>query len=106
MALKQIAEKLPKNILTEPLSAPYDQIQKNAGGKLEINENIFDPVKVTRTALEQACSGAWLLINTYCAIAHRTQRDGIDAAEIMAKGFSGFDPRKPSEKYKDEHGTV
>lgn len=67
LALKKIAEKLPKNILTEALKAPYYQIQENAGGKLKIGKDILDPVKVTRTALENACSAA-ILITTDGAI--------------------------------------
>src|SRR3990167_938247 len=64
LALKQVAEKLPKNILTDALLAPYEQIQENAGGKLEIGENVIDPLKVTRTALSNACSVASILITS------------------------------------------
>ena len=36
VTLKEIAEELEPNILTEALKAPYEQIQENAGGNLEI----------------------------------------------------------------------
>ena len=64
LALKKIAEKLPKDILTEVLKAPYKQIQENAGGNLKIGKDIIDPVKVTRIALQNACSLAGMLITT------------------------------------------
>lgn len=56
LALKEISEKLSKNILSDAILAPYKAIQRNAGGTLEIGEDIIDPVKVTRTALDNACS--------------------------------------------------
>ena len=68
LALKQIADKQIKsgktNILTEVLQAPYKQIQENAGGNLKIGKDVYDPVKVTRIALENACSLAGILITT------------------------------------------
>jgi hypothetical protein len=33
LCLKEIAEKLPENILTESLKEPWNQIQKNAAGR-------------------------------------------------------------------------
>jgi chaperonin GroEL len=99
LALKEIADKLPEgNILKEALKAPYETIQKNAGGKLKIPE-IYDAVKVIRTALEQACSQACLLINTRTAIAFRSERTNDDAAEIIAAGFGNMP--KPSRKEYD-----
>lgn len=71
LALKTIAEKLPKNILTEAIKAPYNQIQENAGGDLEIGEDIIDPVKTTKTALRAACSVAGLILTTEVAIADK-----------------------------------
>lgn len=70
VTLKQIAEKLPKSILTEALKAPYEQIQKNSGG-LKVGDNIIDPVKTTKSALQNACSIAGVLLTTEVAIAHK-----------------------------------
>jgi chaperonin GroEL len=68
LALKKLAEDLPDdNVLKEALLAPYKQIQLNAGGKLEIPDTVIDPVKVTKCALDNACSVAGTLI-TSCAI--------------------------------------
>lgn len=71
LALKQIAEKLPESILTPVLLAPYKKIQENAGGNLEIEDHIIDPVKVTKIALREACSVAGTLITASCAINHQ-----------------------------------
>jgi len=72
LTLKAVAEELGEdNILYEPLKAPYETIQENAGGSLEIGEDILDPVKVTRLALENACSAAGILITTETAISER-----------------------------------
>ena len=68
LALKEIAEKLDENILTEALKSCYEQIQENAGGELKIG-NVLDPVKVVRVALENACSVAGTLITTSSAMA-------------------------------------
>jgi len=74
LALKSVAEKLSPTILTEALKAPYNQIQKNVGHELLIGENIVDPLKVTRTALQNACSLAGILLTTEIAIADKNER--------------------------------
>ncbi len=88
LCLKEIAEGLDDNILTEALKVPYKIIKENAGEELDI-KGVMDATKVVRTAVEQACSQAWLLINAKTIIAIRTERDRIDAAEIIAKGRDG-----------------
>jgi len=50
------------DILARAITVPWKQIQNNAGGNLEIGEDVFDPVKVTRLALENACSCAGTLL--------------------------------------------
>lgn len=98
-ALYKIAEKLPENILTEALKVPYEVIRRNAGGDLDTT-NVFDATKVIRTALEQACSQAWLLVNTKTAIAHRTERDTFDSALEIAEAIAGKKPE--SKKHYEE----
>ena len=69
LALKKVAETLPDNILTKALKAPWKKIQDNAPGrKLTIGKDILDPVKVVRTALENACSMAGLFITSESCI--------------------------------------
>jgi chaperonin GroEL len=74
LALKEIAESLgDKNILYEALMSPYKKIQENAGGKLDIADDVLDPVKVTRLAFENAVSAAGTLITTETAISEKKQ---------------------------------
>lgn len=73
LALKEISEALPQNILTKSLLAPHKQIQENAGGKLEIGERVIDPVKITISALEAACSLAGMVLTTEIAVANKNE---------------------------------
>lgn len=75
LALKEIAESFPGNILTEAIKAPYDQIQENAGGKLKIGKNIIDPVKTVISALKSATSLAGMLITTEVVIAYKNIKE-------------------------------
>jgi chaperonin GroEL len=75
LALQQIAKELGDNILTKTLNAPYEQIKDNAGGNIEIDKDVLDPVKVTRIALENACSVAGILLTTESAIADKKVTD-------------------------------
>lgn len=75
LALKEIAESLPTNILTEAIKTPYRLIQENAGQPFDIAQNIIDPVKVTRTALQTACSIAGVVITTEVAVADKDEED-------------------------------
>lgn len=70
LVLKEIAEEIPVNILTNALKAPYEQIQKNAGG-IEIGDSIIDPVKVTISAVKSACSIAGVVITTETVSAYK-----------------------------------
>ena len=72
LALREIAEELGEDdILYPALMAPYERIQQNAGRALGIPDTVLDPVKVTRLAVENACSAAGTLITTETAIAER-----------------------------------
>jgi chaperonin GroEL len=84
LALKEISDKLPDGILKEAIKAPYEAIQRNAGGKLEIPD-IYDATKIIRTAVEQACSQAVVLLNLGTIIDFRTEMDRGDAARIIAE---------------------
>ena len=85
LALKEISDELEDgNILKEALKVPYETIQRNAGGKLEIPENLYDATKVIRTAVEQACSQALMLINTNVIIAFLSEGNQKDSAKIIA----------------------
>lgn len=75
LALKEISEELPKNILSNSLKAPYEQIQKNYGDVLIIKDSVIDPVKTTISALKSACSVAGTLITTEVAVAFKREKD-------------------------------
>jgi chaperonin GroEL len=74
LALKEIADKMTSNLLTKALSAPYHQIQSNAGGKIEITDNVIDAVKTTKVALKTACNLAGLLLTVEVAIADKREK--------------------------------
>lgn len=73
VALKDIARTMPDSILFDALNAPYLQIMENAGGTLEIDEEIIDPVKTLIKALENACSAAGVLLTAGIAIANKNE---------------------------------
>lgn len=88
LCLKAISEFLPENILTNALKAPYDQIQENAGGNLEIGEDVIDPAKVIRLEVEHAVSIASSLITTDIIIAEVADKPVFDGYEMVAKAIA------------------
>jgi len=87
-ALYEIAQTLPdEDILKVPLTRPYLQIQENAGGKLAIGKDVLDPVKVTRIALESACSLAATLITTEVAIADIIKEPLNDIKRVLERAI-------------------
>lgn len=66
LTLKKIGDKLgKKSVIGEALSAPYEVIQDNAmPNKLEIGKDILDPAIVVKTAVENACKIAGLMLCT------------------------------------------
>lgn len=69
VALKDISDSLPEtSLIKSALRTPYDQIQTNAGGNLEIPEWVKDPVEVVKTALQIAASVAAQIATVNVAI--------------------------------------
>ena len=65
LCLKEIADKLPDdNVLKNALLQPYKQIQENAGGELEITDDVIDPTDAVYYAVEYATSVVANLITT------------------------------------------
>jgi chaperonin GroEL len=94
LALYKIADKLEDGaILKEAIKSPYEIIKRNAGGKVNM-EGIFDALKVIRTALEEACSQAWLLINTGTIIAFKSEVSIADAVKLLSEKINGTKSRK------------
>ncbi|MEK7578199.1 MAG: TCP-1/cpn60 chaperonin family protein [Patescibacteria group bacterium] len=91
VCLKKIAKKLGKdNILFNALEAPYEQIQKNAGGNLDIGKEIIDPAKVVRLEVEHAVSVASIMITTEILVPElrpETEAEGlIKIAKAILRG--------------------
>jgi len=65
LCLKEIADKLEDtHVLKAALQQPYKQIQENAGGELEIGEDVIDPTDAVYYAVEYATSVVANLITT------------------------------------------
>lgn len=88
LALKAIAKKLPKNILSEMLEIPHTQIQDNAGGDLEMGKDVIDPTKVVRLTIEHGVSIAATLITAHAVIPEAPERTEFEGLEILARAFS------------------
>ena len=57
IALKEVAEEFGMDsLLYNALTAPYNRIQQNAGGNLEIDENVMDSYFVVKAGIENAVS--------------------------------------------------
>lgn len=57
LSLKEVAEELGTgSLLYQALRAPYNRIQMNAGGVLEIGENVMDAFLVAKAGIENAVS--------------------------------------------------
>jgi len=90
ICLKEIAKKLDDNILTEALVAPYDQIQANAGGKLDIGKDIIDPAKVVRLEVEHGVSVASAMITTDISVPYLREKTPAEGYETIAMAIRGF----------------
>lgn len=99
LSFKEVADELGKDsVLYEALLAPYERIQSNAGGGLEIPKNIINPLKVDRLALENACSGAGMLITADGAIAEQK----LTYNDYLEKAFTKMLPRDERDDWRDE----
>ncbi len=90
ICLKKIADKLPVSILTEALRSPYEQIQKNAGGELEVGKEIIDPAKVVRLEVEHAVSVASVMITTDILIPEMREKSPAEGYEDIARSIKTY----------------
>ena len=90
LCLKEIAEELPENILTETLKEPYEQIQRNAGGNLEIGEDIIDPAKVVMLEIEHGVSIAASMITCDITIPEVREKSPAEGYEEIAKAIKMY----------------
>lgn len=90
LCLKEIAEELPESILTASLKAPYEQIQANNEEPLEIGEDIIDPTKVVRLAVEHAVSVAASLITVKLIIAEEREENPAEGYHSIADAINFY----------------
>ena len=84
LCLKKIAEKLPENVLTESLKAPYELIQKNCGG-IAIGKDVIDPAKVVKMEVEHAVSIASTMLMIDVSIAEKREISEAEGLELVAR---------------------
>lgn len=92
LALKTIAEEMGEDcIIYGALNAPHERIKSNAGGEIKVPSTVIDPLKVTRLAVENACSVAAQLITSEVAITNKERSlwDELDR-KISPKDDSDF----------------
>ena len=64
LALKEVADSLEQpSLLSEALTAPYRRIQQNAGGTLEIGNEVMDSYLCVRAGVENAVSVVKVVIS-------------------------------------------
>lgn len=90
LCLKKIADKLPANILTETLKAPYEQIQKNVGSELEIGKDVIDPAKIVRLEIEHGVSVASMLLTTDIVIPEKRDESPAEGYEKIANAINKY----------------
>lgn len=99
LALKELGEKLPEDDILRPaLFACWEQIQENAGGHLEIGEDIIDPVKAIRLALLHAVSVAASLITVKVIVAEKEDRNPVEGYLEIAQAIHEYNLYRAKEK--------
>lgn len=94
-----VAKKLGKeSLLYDVLHAPNERIKQNAGEDIEIPATVINPLKVDRLALENACSGAGMLITSDGAIAEQK----LTYNDYLEKAFSKAIPRDDRDDWRDD----
>ncbi len=87
LCLKEIAEEMGDNLLTNAIKAPYEQIQTNNEEPLEIGEDVIDSAKVVRLSVEHAVSIAANMITIKIIVPQEEERNPYDAYEDIAKAI-------------------
>lgn len=90
LCLKEIAEELEENILTETLKEPHEQIKRNYGGELNISEDVIDPAKVVRLEVEYGTSIASQMITTDILIAELEEESPGEGYKSIAKAINAY----------------
>lgn len=90
LCLKEIAERLPESILTSALKAPYEQIQENAGGELEIGKDVLDAAESQYMAVRHAAAVIAKLITVEMLIPEEKEKGPGEGYEDIAKAITFY----------------
>jgi chaperonin GroEL len=88
LCLKEIAEALPRSVLTDALIAPHNQIKENAGvDTMEIADDVIDNAKAVRLAVEHAVSVAAHLITTKIIVVEAKEESPAEGYRVIAQAL-------------------
>lgn len=91
LCLKEIAETLPEtSLLKVALQAPYNHIQENAGGSLEIGDDVIDPADAAYYAVEHATSVVASLITIKNLIPEEPEESPAEGYRAIARAINEF----------------
>jgi len=99
LAYSQIADKLGEgSVLYSMLKAPHERIKQNLGvDSLDIPDTVIDPAKVVRIAIQNACSGAGMLLTSDGAIAEVK----LTYMDYLEKAIGKAIPRDMRDDFRD-----
>lgn len=99
LAYIDVAKKLGEDsVLYKPLFSINERIKENMGSDVEISKSVIDPLKVVRLALENACSGAGMLITSDGAIAEKK----LEYVDYLEKALKNAWPRDDKDDWRDD----
>ena len=102
LCLKEIADQMEDgHVLKNALLQPYKQIQENAGGELEIGEDVIDPTDAVYYAVEHATSVVANLITTKNLIPEADEIENGEGELELAKAA-----RELLFAWRKQHGLI
>lgn len=91
LCLKEIADELPDtHILKKALLGPHNQIQENAGGFLEIGDEVIDPTDAVYYAVEHATSVVASLITVGNLIPEAPEIENGEGDMLLAQAAKKY----------------
>ena len=99
--LKKIAEKHKDFLLSSSITAPYNQIQENAGEELKIGKEIVDPTKAVRLAVEHAVSVVAQLVTVKIIIPEARDETPGEGYNNIAKAILKATDKDPKREYNE-----
>ena len=89
VCLKEVADSLKENDVLKPiLHEPYRQIAENLGVEsFDVPDNVIDPARVVKLAVDNACSVASTIITTDSIVADKKDKKDYDALIKIAESL-------------------